>query len=913
MDRQELQAQSHFQSGRIQQMTIHSLSQAVKACAASARVRAAWSSLVALLLLVPSSQALAQTNQAQLHVTVVDQTGAGIPAATVRVTPAEGASTEFSTDEHGQLTVPDISPQSVNVHAEFPGFEPFDGSFTLRRGTNNQVVTLAIAGVQEDVVVAESGTDDTQGNAMTTVLEEDDIAQLSDDPDELQAQLEAMTGGAGAVFSVDGFRGGRLPSRDEIRQIRFRNNSFSADNHDAGRMQVEIITKPGMAAWAGNANFGLRSDALDARNAFALAETPELFRRFNTGVRGPLVKGKTSLRFNVDGNRSFDSGTIVALTPDGRVADQVKRPFDQTNVTVGLEHGISKNQTLRLEYRNTQDERRNLGVGDFSLMDRAYTRSNDEHQLRASLQTVLGKASLNQLRLQLNQQSTASASASSAPAIVVIDAFTTGGAGVANQGTTRSLMVSDDLDFTLGKHAMRAGLLLNGDHFNNTDNRNAAGTFTFGSLAAYLAGTPDTFTQRLGQVGTHFAQYELGLYWQDEVRLNRSLSVSYGVREEVQSHVDDAFNLMPRFGFTLNPNRSKTTTIRGGYGMFTDWYDASLYDQTLRVNGVAQRDLLVLNPGFPDPTGGITATVLPGGRIQADPDLKLPYIHQMSIGLERKLSPNLNAQVSFTRLDGRNQLRSVNLNAPDEFGIRPEPTVGTITQIESTGRSLINRLNINATYRVPAKRTFINVGYTLANAKNMGDNPLSLPANSFDPDAEWGPSSQDIRHRLNAMVNFSLPSDFRVGIGANAQSGSPYTITTGRDTNGDGVVNDRPDGVGRNSARGDARWDMSARITKSITFGGVRGGTPQRGRAGDQVGPAGPRPGGGPGGGRGVGDALGNAANQRFTMEFYAQAFNLLNHTNFVNYSGSLLSPFFGLPTSAAQARRLEVGLQFRF
>ena len=98
-----------------------------------------------------------------------------------------------------------------------------------------------------------------------------------------------MTGGSGATFQVNGFRGGRLPSRDEIRQIRFRTNSFSADNHDAGRTQIEIITRPNVREWSGNANMGLRSDVLNARNAFAESETPEQYRRFNMGLRGPIV------------------------------------------------------------------------------------------------------------------------------------------------------------------------------------------------------------------------------------------------------------------------------------------------------------------------------------------------------------------------------------------------------------------------------------------------------------------------------------------------------------------------------------------------------------------------------------------------------------------------------------------------
>ena len=132
---------------------------------------------------------------------------------------------------------------NVQLHVESDGFTPVDRMLTLRRGSTNQTVTLGIAGLQEEIVVSDAAADDTRGNSLTTTLEEDEIAELSDDPDELRAQLEAMTGGAGAVFQVNGFRGGRLPNRDEIRQIRFRTNSFSADNHDAGRVQVEIITQ----------------------------------------------------------------------------------------------------------------------------------------------------------------------------------------------------------------------------------------------------------------------------------------------------------------------------------------------------------------------------------------------------------------------------------------------------------------------------------------------------------------------------------------------------------------------------------------------------------------------------------------------------------------------------------------------
>jgi hypothetical protein len=310
----------------------------------------------------------------------------------------------------------------------------------------------------------------------------------------------------------------------------------------------------------------------------------------------------------------------------------------------------------------------------------------------------------------------------------------------------------------------------------------------------------------------------------------------------------------------------------------------------------------------------MAATVLGGGRVQADPDLRMPYVHQASIGIERALVENLMFQTSYTRIRGRNQLRSRNVNAPDASGVRPEPDVGTVTQIESSGRSAIDRLNVNVRYRIPDRRAFLNVNYTWSNANNHADNPLALPANSLNPWLEWGPSSQDIHHRVNAMVNVPLRYGIRASVSGSAQSAAPYTIITGTDDNGDGVVNDRPAGVGRNSARGAPRYEMSVRVSRGFGFGGDRDGAAGPGGDGPVIinRPVGDGTGGGPAGGGGFfGDS--GAGNERFRVEFYVQGFNVLNRTNFVNFSGNLRSPFFGTPTSAAQARRLEVGMQFRF
>ena len=203
--------------------------------------------------------------------------------------------------------------------------------------------------------------------------------------------------------------------------------------------------------------------------------------------------------------------------------------------------------------------------------------------------------------------------------------------------------------------------------------------------------------------------------------------------------------------------------------------------------------------------------------------------------------------------------------------------------------------------------------YTLGQVKNHADSATSLPANSLNPDAEWGPSLQDVRHRVNCNFNVPFVYGMRASVNGNAQSAAPYNITTGRDDNQDGVVNDRPAGVGRNAARGAARFDMSLRLSRQITFGPSRT-TPGDRRPPGRVegGPAGGAPAGGaapqqqgravrvgrrprrrwPGAGGGNPFEGGNG---RFSAEVWIQANNVLNRVNYLNFVGNIQSPFFGM------------------
>ena len=206
-----------------------------------------------------------------------------------------------------------------------------------------------------------------------------------------------------------------------------------------------------MDGWRGMTNFGFRDETFNARNAFAPTLGAEQYRRFGFNMDGPLVKGRTSLAINVDGNANYDSQTINAETPDGNYSDVVRRPNDRMFASVRLDHQLTPTQLMRVEYRHDMNERQNLGVGDFDLQDRAYDRTTSENQLRFSLNGLLFPKVAHELKVQYTRDLSETGSFSTEPAIVVIDSFSSGGAGQQSNRRGRLLEIEDNIDFQIGK------------------------------------------------------------------------------------------------------------------------------------------------------------------------------------------------------------------------------------------------------------------------------------------------------------------------------------------------------------------------------------------------------------------------------------------------------------------------------
>jgi hypothetical protein len=264
--------------------------------------------------------------------------------------------------------------------------------------------------------------------------------------------------------------------------------------------------------------------------------------------------------------------------------------------------------------------------------------------------------------------------------------------------------------------------------------------------------------------------------------------------------------------------------------------------------------------------------------------------------------------VNYNHTEGRNRFRGRNINAP-LAGARPDPAFGTITQVEPTARMRGDTLNVGMNVNVPQRRMFLFANLAWIRQRNDADGAFGLPADSYDLAAEWGPAAGAPDYVASAMFSSPLWRNVRISLSTSMQGGAPYNVTTGRDDNGDTVFNDRPEGVGRNSARGKGSWDVGARVSYAFGFGQRDGNGPQGGpiMIVQRVGP------GADSGGMLGAFGGGGAEDKRLRIELFAQAQNLFNHSNPIGYSGVMTSPFFGQPTASLPGRRLELGVRIGF
>ena len=867
----------------------------------------------------------------RLLVTVVDQTRAVIPNATVTVAGVEDATrpavvAPVQTSGQGLATVSGLAPGRYEIRAEFPGFQAGRlADVRLRAGDNRHVIILALQHVEQEVTVArdaQAAAAERNTLAFGSALTREQIDALSDDPEEMRRQLIEMAGGD-ALIRVDSFEGSALPAKSQIKAIHITRDQFAAENHNAGGLFVDIITQPGLGTIRGGGNMRVRSGALSGRSPFTPTKGPENIKNFGFNLGGSVIKNRSSFSLGVNGMRSYDTPNLNAALPSGVRSEALGLRSPRNNLFVnGLwDLAVTPDQTLRVGYSHSSNIFENLGVGEYNLPERAYDTENGSHQLRIQHAGPLKRRFFTNTRLMLNRTSSFSRSVLEAPTIHVVDAFTRGGQQLAGGRSSTLVNLASDLDYVRGIHSMRAGILVDsGWHFSD-DQSNYLGTYTFESLEAFEAGSPRSFTRRIGDPRIRYNSMQVGLYIQDDVRVNRSLTLSPGLRYEAQGHVDDFANFGPRFGVTWAPFRGGATTLRASAGIFNDWMSPGTYEQILRVDGYRQQEINIIEPSYPLP--GIVGNVPPINRYVMGDDITLAATRRLSAGIDQRVTQRVRVNATYAYTRGAQVWHGLNINAPED-GVRPDPAFANVVEVVSDGSSRQHTVQaaVNVSFANQARpglgrdgppmfgpqtgplfdlrRANINAFYTLGQFRNNTEGPFGL-APTGDIDDEWGPAGGDVRHRFNIAFSSSALRNLSANVNLNGATGTPYSIRTGRDENGDSVFNDRPDGVDRNTERTAMQLAVNINLNYSIAFGTSRGGGPPI--VGIMV--------AAPGGAPTVMTASGPPT--RYRLGFFVQMQNVTNRANYAGYSGTLTSPFFGQPTMVLNPRKIDFGVNFGF
>jgi hypothetical protein len=332
---------------------------------------------------------------------------------------------------------------------------------------------------------------------------------------------------------------------------------------------------------------------------------------------------------------------------------------------------------------------------------------------------------------------------------------------------------------------------------------------------------------------------------------------------------DDVNNFSPRVGFAWDFRGNGRSVLRGGYGIY---YDQSFLNVPLFAVQQANPEIYATffnedpNLSIDSPPPAIPRPLsnpIPGTRGRMlDPDFESPYTQQWNIGYAHELGRNMALEFDYVHILGLHEFTGLDINpriGPLINAQRGDPNPGRIltaqfaahaaeltaafgtptpfariTVAQSDGRSRYDAFTASFKKRY-ANKYQLNAHYTLAKSRawfgasqDFGLQPQNLFV-KFDP-VNFGPTSEDERHRFVLSGIFDLPAGFQIAPIFQMASARPYSILPDCvcDINRDGVNNDR-DSVQPtvndqvklpiNSERGDRFSQLNIRVSKFFNFG----------------------------------------------------------------------------------------------
>ena len=495
----------------------------------------------------------------------------------------------------------------------------------------------------------------------------------------------------------------------------------------------------------------------------------------------------------------------------------------------------------------------------------------------------------------------------------------------------KNYILSDGMSYHLGKHDFKFGGEMNRVPTSSEINVTFQGRYTFLRDEPVVPGNnatlPTVYTQTVlirpniwsdrVLAGIDRSVNIYAMFVNDTWRLRPNLTLNLGVRYDVQYYQGDlkgqdfpstweeqarywvrlvtgdlkgqnfkplppdTNNFSPRVGVSWDPRNNGKMVVRFGYGVY--------YDQ-ITTNGL--RGIINSYPGFTTTefANDTRLTGIPNSFFPARPPLSalseqgstsfslpngarvFPYTQQFTGGLSRQLGNDYKLSADFIHMLGLHFSRTMNVNAcspclPTSARRYPLVSSGTRMNLDDSGNNTaVNMFQTQLQKRMSNRLSFL-IGYTLGSVRSFS----STDNYNLSGSEHWGPTSNDVRHRVVGNFLTQLPFGIAFGSVASINSAPPYNITTGRDDNGDGATNDRPAGTGPNAGRGDPYFQFDLRSSKRF------------------------------------------ATSEHTRLEVLWEMFNVFNTVNFANYNGNQASTTFGQPRFAFDPFQGQLGIKFTF